>query len=118
MEFLHIEAPTVKPPVVTPAANTPPTTVPLKSLTFVVTRTPFSDFFMIHLVDPYTGRPNGQTEELDVDETHNWFRQRGADMTLLEKALDHVWNFYKGAFEISKYKEPPIKNAAIRPRID
>lgn len=73
---------------------------------------------MIHLVDPTTGKPNGQTEELDVDETYEWFRVRGADMNLLEKALDHVWNFYKGAFEITKYKEPPIKNAAIRPRID
>lgn len=91
---------------------------PLKSLTFLVTREPFSDYFMIHLVDPFTGRPNGQTEELDVDETYDWFRTRGADMILLEKALDHVWNFQKGAFEISNYREPPVKNAAIRPKID
>ncbi len=118
MEFLHVEAPVVKPPVAPPATDAPTTGVPLKSLIFVVTRVPFSDFFMIHLVDPYTGRPNGQTEELDVDETHEWFRQHGADMNLLEKALDHVWNFYKGAFEITGYKEPPVKNAAIRPRID
>lgn len=89
-----------------------------KSLTFLVTRVPFSDFFTIHLVDPNTGKPNGQTEELDVDETVEWFRQRGANTILLEKALDHVWNFYKGAFEITDYKEPPIQNAAIRPKID
>ena len=91
---------------------------PLKSLTFVVTRVAFSDFFTIHLVDPITGKPNGQTEELDVDETEEWFRVRGADMILLGKALDHVWNFYKGAFEFTNYREPPIKNAAIRPKID
>ena len=91
---------------------------PLKSLTFLVTRPAFSDYFTIHLVDPMTGKPNGQTEELDIDETLEWFRVRGADMLVLEKALDHVWNFYKGAFEISSYKEPPVKNAAIRPRID
>jgi hypothetical protein len=89
-----------------------------KSLTFIVTRVAFSDFFTIHLVDPVTGRPNGQTEELDVDDTVEWFRVRGADMILLDKALDHVWNFYKGAFEITSYKEPPIKNATIRPKID
>ena len=91
---------------------------PLKSLTFVVTRVPFSDFFTVHLVDPFTGKPNGQTEELDVDETLAWFKERGADMLLLEKALDHVWNFYRGAFEISNYREPPVRNAAIRPKID
>lgn len=90
----------------------------LKSLTFLVTREPFSDYFLIHLVDPYTGRPNGQTEELDVDETLEWFRVRGADMILLDKALDHVWNFMRGAFEINNYKEPPIKNAHVRPKID
>lgn len=89
-----------------------------KSLTFLVTRVPFTDFFTIFLVDMNTGKPNGQSEELDVDETFEWFRVRGADMPLLEKALDHVWNFYKGAFEITNYKEPPIKNASVRPKID
>jgi hypothetical protein len=89
-----------------------------KSLTFFVTREPFTDFFTIHLVDPTTGKPNGQTEELDVDETYTWFKERGADMALLEKALDHVWNFYKGAFEISNYREPVQRNTATRPRID
>jgi hypothetical protein len=39
-------------------------------------------------------------------------------MELLEKALDHVWNFYKGAFEITNYREPPVQNTPIRPRID
>jgi hypothetical protein len=119
MEFFHTDPPAPKPlPTLEPPASPSPNAVPLKSLTFLVTREAFSDFFVIHLVDPFTGRINGQTEELDVDETLAWFKARGADMVLLDKALDHVYNFYKGAFEISNYKEPPIKNAAIRPRID
>lgn len=97
------------------AAETPPAR---RSFTFVVTRMPFSDFFTIHLVDPHTGKPNGQTEELDVDETYEWFRVRGADMKTLEKALDHTWNFYRAAFEITDYRDPPIKNPLLHPRID
>lgn len=91
---------------------------PLKSLTFLITREPFTEFFTIHLVDPNTGNPNGYTEELDVDETTEWFRLRGANPALLDKALDHIWNFYKGAFEITNYREPPVRNASIRPKID
>lgn len=89
----------------------------LQTLTFFVTREPFTDFFKIHLVDLATGRPNGQSEELDVDETFEWFKARGANVPLLEKALDHVWNFYKGAVQIENYKEPPIKNPAIEPNL-
>jgi hypothetical protein len=92
----------------------------LKSLTYIVTREPFTDFFIVHLVDPRTGKhydPH-QTQELSLEDTQEWFKARGADMILLEKALDHVWNFYKGAFEISNYKEPRIANPSITPRIE
>jgi hypothetical protein len=85
---------------------------------FLVTREMWTDFFTIHLVDLKTGQPNGQTEELDPEETVKWFKERGADMPLLEKALDHCWNFLKVAVEISNYKEPPTRNAAVRPNID
>lgn len=121
MEFLHVEAPPapIKPAVVSaPSVQQSSKGPPLKSLTFKVTREPWTDFFTIYLVDQTTGLPNGQTEEMNVDETIEWFRVRGAPMPLLEKALDHVWNFYKGAFEIVNYKEPPQKNTTIRPRID
>jgi len=91
-----------------------------KSFTFFVTRTPWTDFFTIYLIDLKTGKPNGQSEELDVDETVEWFKSRGANADLLEKALDHIWNFAKGAVEIdaASYKEPPVRNAALRPNID
>lgn len=91
-----------------------------KSFTFFVQRTPWTDFFTIHLIDLKTGKPNGQSEELDVDETVQWFLDRGANEELLHKGLDHIWNFAKGAIEIdaAAYKEPPVKNAALKPNID
>lgn len=86
-----------------------------QSLTIFVTREPFVDFFILHIP-----KPDGtmHTEELDVDDTVQWFRERGADMALVEKALDHVWNFYKGAIEIENFKEPPVKEPALQPKID
>ena len=90
---------------------------PLK-LTFKVTREPWTDFFKIYLVDLNTGIPNGQSEELDVDETFEWFKARGSDIPLLERALDHIWNFYKGTVTIKVYKEPPIRNPQVEPKVD
>jgi len=86
-----------------------------QSLTIFVTREPFIDFFILH-VPKSDGTMH--TEELDVDDTVQWFRERGADMVLVEKALDHVWNFYKGAIEIENFKEPPIKEPELQPKID
>lgn len=86
-----------------------------KSLTVLVKREPFIDFFTLHIP-----KADGSvhTEELDPDETVEWFRERGADMILVEKALDHVWNFYKGAIEIERYREPPVKEPLLQPKID
>jgi hypothetical protein len=117
MEFLHMEAPASKPVAPTVQAPAAPGTVPLKSLTFLVTREPFSDYFLIHLADPFTGLPNGMTEELDTEEAMQWFKARGAYMPLVDKAMDHCWNFARVAIEITNYKEPPVRNASIRPRI-
>jgi len=84
---------------------------------FYVTREPFSDFFVIHIP-----KPDGtvETEELDVDDTYAWFGARGGDIKQggpVEKALDHIWNFAKGMIEIGCYKEPPVKNPALEPRL-
>jgi hypothetical protein len=85
------------------------------SLTVFVTREAFVDFFILHIP-----KSDGSvhTEELDPDETVEWFRERGADMILVEKALDHVWNFYKGSIEIENYREPAIKEPLLQPKID
>jgi hypothetical protein len=84
------------------------------SKAFYVTRAQFTDFFVIHTPTPED--PNA-TEELDVDETHEWFRVRGADMPSVERGLDHIWNFAKGLITIANYKEPPVKDASIQPRL-
>ena len=83
-------------------------------VTILVTREPFTDFFILHV-------PRGDavhTEELDVDDTLEWFRAHGADMIAVDKALDHCWNFYKCAIEIENYREPPVKDPALAPKID
>lgn len=85
------------------------------TLTVYITREPWSDFFLLHIP-----KPDGSeyTEELDTNDTLEWFRSRGADMAMVEKGLDHVWNFYKGALEIVNYREPPVRNPEIQPKID
>jgi len=57
----------------------------VQSVTIFITREPFVDFFILHIP-----KPDGtvHTEELEPDETVEWFRQRGGDMVLVEKTLD------------------------------
>jgi hypothetical protein len=87
-----------------------------RSLTVFITREPWTDFFILHVPDGKGGwHPQ---EELDVDDTYEWFLQRGANKIRLEKALDHIWNFNKGAFEIENYREPPVRNPRLTPKID
>lgn len=61
--------------------------------------------------------PNGQSEELDPDETVAWFKVRGADMPIVEKALDHCWNFRRCVIEIENPKEPPVLEPHVQPRL-
>lgn len=92
-----------------------PAKAPPTSITIYITREHGVEFFMLHIP-----KADGSmhTEELDPDDTSEWFRARGADMVLTEKALDHCWNFYKCAIEIINYKEPPVLNPAMQPNID
>ena len=45
-------------------------------------------------------------EELDTEETYAWFKERGADMDAVDKALTHIWNFLKGGILIKNPKTP------------
>jgi hypothetical protein len=87
----------------------------LKSLTVLITREAFTDFFILTV--PKAG---GQvyTEELEVDDAVEWFRLRGADPILVEKALDHCWNFYRASVEIVNYREPPVRDPLLAPKLD
>lgn len=79
-------------------------------LTVSLSREPFLDWFTITL-------SNGHTEELEADETREWFRARGANMDLVEKALDHTWNFCHCQITIAKPRRVPLSDPSIQPDI-
>jgi hypothetical protein len=76
----------------------------------LVTREPFIDYFTITL-------DNGHTEELDPEECRQWFKERGGNMDIIEKALDHCWNFYRVEVNIQNPKEPPMPKLAHAPKL-
>lgn len=55
------------------------------------------EWFILHLEDK-------SSEELDPDDTRDWFKQRGANMDAVEKALDYCWNFYQATIVIKNPK--------------
>ena len=80
------------------------------SLHVVITRPMWGEFFTLTL-------DNGQTEELDPEETRTWFKVRGANMDVIEKVLDHVWNFQRAEVDIENPKEPPATKLPYAPDI-
>lgn len=92
---------------------------PKRTLFTMVKREPFTDFFRIHVPDGKGGWHF--LEELDFNDTVEWFTLRGAimdDGSDLDKALTHVWNFYQGTFTIKDFRDPPVKNAKMKAQID
>jgi hypothetical protein len=80
-----------------------------------VTREPFCEWF--NLEYRTDDSPTPLTEELDPDETRDWFKKRGADMDKIEKMLDYVWNFYRADVVIEKPKKVELPMSKIQPRI-
>lgn len=76
----------------------------------VIMREMWGEFFTLAL-------DNGQTEELDPEETRKWFKDRGADVDKIEKALDHTWNFGRAEVDIENAKEPPVTRLPHSPDI-
>lgn len=76
----------------------------------VIDRPMWGEFFTLLL-------SNGQTEELDTEETKAWFKIRGANMDKMDKVLDHVWNFGHAEIDIENPKEPPITRLPYAPDI-
>jgi len=63
---------------------------------------------------------NNMSEELGPDEAREFFRVRGADMDVVEKALDYVWNFgtYKPVQVIIRSpKKPPTLDPRVAPKL-
>jgi len=75
-----------------------------------ITREPWSDYFSISL-------PNGHSEELEVEETREWFRTHGADMDKIETVLDHVWNFGSAEVLVKNFRSPPALRSSHGPQI-
>lgn len=80
------------------------------SLHIIIQREPFGDYFMLTL-------DNGHTEELEVEETRAWFKERGANMDKIEKVLDHVWNFYYAEVNLKNYREPQRPQLPYAPKL-
>jgi len=75
-----------------------------------LTRKPFMSWITITLKD-------GATEDLEPDDVRAWFKTRGARMDIVEKAMDHVWNFYVAEVTINSPKEPPRSLSKVVPRV-
>jgi hypothetical protein len=97
-----------------PPAAMPETEIPTpkldSNLHVVVTREPFMDFYNLTLDD-------GTTEELELEECKQWFKERGANMDKLDKVMDHVWNFYRAEINIVNPKEQPRPKLAHAPKV-
>lgn len=91
------------------AIAVPPPAV-LEPIHVVLTREPWIEYFTITL-------DNGHSEELEVEDCRTWFKERGANMDTVEKALDHCWNFYRSEIMISTPKEPPAPKLAHAPKL-
>lgn len=91
--------------------NSPmPKGVPKGALHVVIMHEIFTELFVL-LLD------NGHTEELDPEDTREWFRIRGANMDAADKALDHAWNFKKAEFYIGTPKDPRVTLPQHAPRL-
>ncbi len=76
----------------------------------IILRPQFIEYFTIVLDNHYS-------EELEPDECRAWFKERGANMDAIEKALDHAWNFARVEVYIKNYREPLVNRLAHAPRI-
>ena len=86
-------------------------TAPVSPLHVVITREAFSDFYQLETpVDGYT-------EELEIDDVREWFRQRGANMDRVQEALDQAWNFARAEIVIGKPRLPSTPKSSYAPEI-
>jgi hypothetical protein len=76
----------------------------------IILREPFGEFFTLVL-------DNRHTEELEPEDCRQWFKDRGADMQKVEKALDQTWNFYRAEVNIRNPKEPPMPQIPYAPKL-
>lgn len=71
----------------------------------------FSEFYTL------TTPVDGYTEELEIEDVRLWFKQRGANMHVVEEALTQAWNFLRAEVIIIKPKVPSSAAVAYAPDI-
>ena len=71
----------------------------------MIIRPPFEELYELVLHD-------GQSEELEQIEAYDWFRERGANMDMVEKAMNHAWNFYSAELVVKNPCDPQAKRPA------
>lgn len=89
-----------------------PDDTPIAVLEVKIDRVPFEDYFMLSV--------GSMTEELDPEETRDWFRQRvptPKHMDEVEKILDYVWNFYHANITIKNPRTPQNSTSRLTPQL-
>lgn len=81
-----------------------------KPLTVALEREAWTDWFVLKC-------SSGVTEQLEPDEARAWFKERGANMDSVEKALDYCWNFYKATVVINNPRDPMIHAPRTQPHV-
>jgi len=76
-----------------------------------ILREPWSEFFDLVLAD------SGHSEQLEPDEARAWFKERNADMTVVESALDRAWNFGSASVTIHEHREPVLSRITNQPNV-
>lgn len=93
--------------------------IPLNDTAFVrtgtsmdidVSREPFSEYVVIKT-------DTGSSEELEPEEARTWFLEHGADMDVVDKMLDYVWNFGSAKISIANYRIPKRHPHALAPDV-
>lgn len=85
-----------------------PSTEPLH---VIITREMFSTFYTLET--PH----DGYTEELEIDDVREWFKQRGANMDAVQESLDQCWNFLRSEVSIENPKTPSTPKLPYAPDI-
>jgi len=86
----------------------PPSPEPLH---VIITREMFSTFCTL------TTPVDGFSEELEIEEVREWFKQRGANMDAIEEALTMAWNFLKAEVLIERPRLPKAPVLPYSPNI-
>ncbi len=82
----------------------------VESLTIELTREPFTDWVTLTL-------PDGQSFDMDWEEIKMWMKLRNADMDIVDKALDDVYNFYSSTVIIKNPRIVKVKLGKDDPKI-